>query len=74
VVLTINENTNSKLTNLEKAMYAKTENDNRTKLESIKNTFENLIQEAEKRNGGIFKKDDFTDLVNQLKAVVNAIR
>lgn len=73
-IVEINVNTNSKLANLEKAMYVKAENDNRAKMDSIKRTFEALIQEAEKRNGGIFKKEDFTDLLNQLKSVVNAIR
>lgn len=74
VVLTINENTNTKTANLEKVIYAKIENDNREKLETVKTMLQNLTAEAEKRNGGVFKKDDFTDLLNQLKAVVSAIR
>lgn len=67
MITDINENTNVKMANLEKAITIE-------KIESLKGILENLIQEAEKRNGGIFKKEDFTDLVNQLKSVVNAIR
>ena len=74
VVLTINENTNAKSTIIEKAIYAKLEKENQEKMEVVKTMLQNLTGEAEKRTGGVFKKEDFTDLLNQLKAVVSAIR
>jgi hypothetical protein len=43
-------------------------------METVKTVLQNLTNEAEKRNGGVFKKEDFTDLLNQLKAVISAIR
>lgn len=74
VVSLINDNTNSEYLKLEKLVHQKTESDNRLKMETLKTALQNLTEEAEKRNGGIFKKEDFTDLLNQLKAVVSAIR
>ncbi len=74
VVTMINENSNIQFAKMEKQLYDKFERDNQAKMETVKTVLQNLTEEAEKRNGGLFKKEDFTDLVNQLKAVVNAIR
>lgn len=74
VVTMINENSNTQFAKLEKEFYGKLERDNQAKMETVKTALQNLTEEAEKRNGGLFKKDDFTDLLNQLKAVISAIR
>lgn len=74
VVSLINENSNAQFVKLEKQFYEKLERDSQAKMEMIKTALQNLTAEAEKRNGGLFKKDDFTDLLNQLKAIVSAIR
>lgn len=74
VVNLINENSNTHFAKMEKQFYEKLERDNQAKLETVKTALENLTIEAEKRNGGVFKKEDFSDLLNQLKAVISAIR
>ena len=74
VVSVINENTNAEHLKLEKLVLQRAERDNQLKMETLKTALQNLTEEAEKRNGGLFKKEDFTDLLNQLKAVVSAIR
>ena len=74
VVNLINENSNTQFAKMEKQFYEKLERDNQAKLETVKTVLQNLTNEAEKRNGGVFKKEDFTDLLNQLKAVISAIR
>ena len=74
VVNLINENSNTQFAKLEKQFYEKLERDNQAKMETVKTVLQNLTNEAEKRNGGVFKKEDFTDLLNQLKAVISAIR
>ena len=74
VVTLVNENSNTQFVKLEKQFYEKLERDNQGKIDTLKNALENLTEEAEKRNGGLFKKDDFSDLLNQLKAVISAIR
>jgi hypothetical protein len=74
MVSVINETTKTESTKLEKAVYGKLERDNQEKMAMVKTALQNLTAEAEKRNGGLFKKEDFTDLLNQLKAVVSAIR
>lgn len=74
VVSIINENTNAEHLKLEKLVLQRAERDNQLKMETLKTALQNLTEEAEKRNGGLFKKEDFTDLLNQLKAVVSAIR
>jgi len=74
MVSVINETTKTESTKLEKAVYGKLERDHQEKMEMVKTALQNLTAEAEKRNGGLFKKEDFTDLLNQLKAVVSAIR
>lgn len=73
-VTDINENSNTHFAKMEKQFYGKLERDNQAKMETVKTALQNLTEEAEKRNGGLFKKEDFTDLLNQLKAVVSAIR
>lgn len=74
VVNLINENSNTQFAKMEKQFYEKLERDNQAKIETVKTVLQNLTNEAEKRNGGVFKKEDFTDLLNQLKAVISAIR
>lgn len=74
VVNLINENSNTQFAKMEKQFYEKLERDNQAKMETVKTVLQNLTSEAEKRNGGVFKKEDFTDLLNQLKAVISAIR
>lgn len=74
VVNLINENSNTQFAKMEKQFYEKLERDNQAKLETVKTVLQNLTNEAEKRNGGVFKKEDFTDLLNQLKSVISAIR
>lgn len=74
VVTLVNENSNTQFVKLEKQFYEKLERDNQGKIDTLKNALENLTEEAEKRNGGLFKKDDFSDLLSQLKAVISAIR
>lgn len=74
VVTLINENSNTQFAKMEKQFYEKLERDNQAKMETVKTVLQNLTNEAEKRNGGVFKKEDFTDLLNQLKAVISAIR
>lgn len=74
VVSVINENSNTQFAKLEKQFSEKLERDNQAKMETVKTVLQNLTNEAEKRNGGVFKKEDFTDLLNQLKAVISAIR
>lgn len=74
MVSTINENSNTQFAKMEQQFYGKHERDNQAKMETLKTALQNLTEEAEKRNGGLFKKDDFTDLLHQLKAVISAIR
>ena len=74
VITMINENSNTNFAKMEKQFYGKLERDNQAKMETVKTVLQNLTNEAEKRNGGVFKKEDFTDLLNQLKAVISAIR
>jgi hypothetical protein len=70
----INAKTMEQATIIEKQIYSRNELESNAKIEQVKNALLNLTREAEQRTGGIFKKEDFTDLLEKLKAVLNALR
>lgn len=70
----INAKTIEQATVIEKQICSKNDIENKAKFEQVKNALINLTSEAEQRTGGIFKKEDFTDLLEKLKAVLNALR